>query len=546
MSTSGPNDDLDPNDRAGSEPGAITWEPIDLLLNQGTLEEVAAMRDEVASDPMLALDLADTIGVIEQLRRVRTDASPEFAGKLQDVTNVAERFYRSHYQPKSTGWHLPAVMGLAATATFCLLWWLDAGRLLGDRRAEQVAAYVSLTAPIKVKAPSNDAAIVASDVVASDVVASDVVASDVAVTSEQASWEQAVQEIARRLDRESTAHMHDAFQAGVQDAGNPLTDWVDPGNTLRLLRLEHELRANADLRAEALLRRGALAEVDDRVQELADGLAVAIMDLLNQEAHAGGDALAADREQLANVASGVRALIAAGPDAARTAALRHGGDWLARRLPKLQGERLVIALSGLVEIAAVNGQHFDEVAIGGQRLVDEVLKPDSERWRRSLPELLTSRVAAGSVGEAGRVLSRLPAFGIAPGPCKLVRLLLLGQLRERRALSQDRPEVLAAMLYGCGDLLATESNEQVRISWALRRWKPTRLAPDFGTVQQLAWAQTPGSRGYTRLQGELRQLAVLPAPTDMRNCAAFCLCLATNFAGHIGNLVPAAEQGRPL
>ena len=58
MSTSGPNDDLDPNDRAGSEPGAITWEPIDLLLNQGTLEEVAAMRDEVASDPMLALDLA--------------------------------------------------------------------------------------------------------------------------------------------------------------------------------------------------------------------------------------------------------------------------------------------------------------------------------------------------------------------------------------------------------------------------------------------------------------------------------------------------------
>ena len=132
-----------------------------------------------------------------------------------------------------------------------------------------------------------------------------------------------MQEIARRLDRESTAHMHDAFQAGVQDAGNPLTDWVDPGNTLRLLRLEHELRANADLRAEALLRRGALAEVDDRVQELADGLAVAIMDLLNQEAHAGGDALAADREQLANVASGVRALIAAGPDAARTAALDY-------------------------------------------------------------------------------------------------------------------------------------------------------------------------------------------------------------------------------
>ncbi|HIE68771.1 MAG TPA: hypothetical protein EYP98_00675 [Planctomycetes bacterium] len=158
---------------------------------------------------------------------------------------------------------------------------------------------------------------------------------------------------------------------------------------------------------------------------------------------------------------------------------------------------------------------------------------------------MTSRVAAGSIGEAGRILSRLPAFGLDPAPCKLVRLLLLGQLRERRSLHDDRPEVLAAMLYGCRDLLSSESNERERVSWALRRWKPRRLAPDFATVQQIAWAQTPGSRGYTRLQGELRQLAVLPTPDKLRNCAAFCLCLATNFAGHVGDLLPAVGQSVP-
>ena len=77
-------------------------------------------------------------------------------------------------------------------------------------------------------------------------------------------------------------------------------------------------------------------------------------------------------------------------------------------------------------------------------------------------------------------------------------------------------------------------------------WKPARLAPDFATVQQLAWGQTPGSRGYTRLQGELRQLTVLPSPSKLHESAAFCLCLATNFAGHVGDLLPTAEQYRPL
>ena len=123
----------------------------------------------------------------------------------------------------------------------------------------------------------------------------------------------------------------------------------------------------------------------------------------------------------------------------------------------------------------------------------------------------------------------------------MVRQLILGQLRERRTLAQDRPEVLAAMLYGCDDLLDQSTSESDRVGWQLLRWKPTRLAPDFATVQQIAWSRSPGSRGYTRLQRELRQLAVLPMPEDLANRAAFLMCLATNYAGFAGVLLPKTE-----
>lgn len=541
---------LDPNSNAEGRQDevseddldAVAWQPIDLLLNQGTAEEVAEMRNEVARDPMQALELADTVGLIEQFRHLRTEASPNFAGKLQNVAVHAERFYRSHYQPKAPMWHMPAVMALAASATFFLLWWFDASRLIIESQSQRnvsTLASTGLPASHLMDQEGKSAGIGESGYAQE-------IASEVPLTSEQMSWEQTVSEIARRLDRETTDHMRDAFESGIQDDSDPLAEWIDPRDTLDLLRLEHELRANAEVRAQALRSSGYLEEVDDRVQELADGVARELLQRVTGRLPGPAADLDADRQELGEIAMGVRALIAAGPAANRAAALRHSGEWLAKRLPELQGERLVTALSGLLELAAINGQHFEAVKQHGQRLVDEVLEPDEERWRRSLPDLLTSRVAAGSIGEAGRILSRLPAFGIDPSRCKLVRLLLLGQLRERRSLSEDRPEVLAAMIYGCGDLLAANGNERERVAWALRRWKPTRLAPDFATVQQIAWGQAPGSRGYTRLQGELRQLSVLPKPKQLRNSAAFCLCLATNFAGHVGDLLPAAEQYRPL
>ena len=133
-------------------------------------------------------------------------------------------------------------------------------------------------------------------------------------------------------------------------------------------------------------------------------------------------------------------------------------------------------------------------------------------------------------------------FGVDAPRCALVRNLVLGQLRDLRDQGQERPEVLAAMLYGLGDLL--QEGERERVLHSLRRWKLTRLAPDFVTVQQLAWARRPGELGFTRLQGELRQLGVLAAPTSLLERAAFCLCLSTNFAGYVGDLSGGPTQRR--
>jgi hypothetical protein len=176
----------------------------------------------------------------------------------------------------------------------------------------------------------------------------------------------------------------------------------------------------------------------------------------------------------------------------------------------------------------VTGRHFDAVEAHGQRLVDSVLRPDAQNWERSLPALLANRLPAATVGDASRLLQRLPGFGLDAGRCTLVRRLLLGQLRARRDAGQDGPEVLAALVYGCDDLLA--ATERASIEVQLRRWKPARLVPDFRTVQQLAWAVEPGRAGFTRLQGELRQLAVCADPVALSARAAFSLCLSTNFA----------------
>lgn len=527
------------------------WQAIDLLLEQGTREELDAMRRQVGADPMLALDLADTVTVLEQMRQLRTEASPRFAGRLDGVVRQAERYHWAHFPSQQRRWHLPLLMAASAALTFVLLRatgvceWL----LLDERSGAPDGMVVTSLEP----SDSQDSPWHQRFGQEAQRLR---VRSEAVRERAQLDWEQAMGKIRQRLEDETSPELSSALRAGLDGTGDPLGQWLEPSNEVELSWLAHELRADPDRRVDALLRRGALAAVDGRVQELADGIAESL-DALGLDPDAVGvSAVPVPRERLESVAWSMRALIGAGSNARRVQPLRDAGKWLAVQLPDLHGEDLVWALSGLAELAAISGQQFEAVAEHGARMVEEVLVPDDERWSRRRPELLGGRVDARALGEAGRILSRLPAFGVDARRCQLVRQLVLGQLRERRAYGQDRPEVLAAMLYGCRDLLdgvsqtdasqADGSSEADRLGRMLRRWRLERLSPDFRAVQQIAWSLRPGQRGFTALQRELRSLSVLAAPQSLRERAAFCLCLSTNFASFVGALLPEAEPRRSL
>jgi hypothetical protein len=495
-----------------SEPGPdATLAPLDVLLGQGEPAELAAFRARMARDPAAMLAMAETVDWVDTLRSVRCTPSPMFAARLHDVVQRAERRWRTPPPAPWAGLWLAAAAALLGWLGLC---WLDPlGRLTAARQRGTVP--VAAAGATQVADPATGAA-------------DGAVAGGSALPrlygQAEVAWESAVERMRSRLDLEPSTHLRAALEVGLQPSEDPLGQWLDPRNALVWLRLEHELRSQASWREGQLQQRGSLAAIDTRVQQLADAVAADL-----PQAATGAPTVAAVRD----VAYALRALIAAGTASpGRHAALAAGSDWLVAHLPELSGGRLVTALAGLLEVAAVSDRHLATLGEHGARLVAEVLDADEQQWRGRLPELVGSHAEARVLGEAGRLLARLPGIGLPAARCHLVRQLLLGQLRSRRAQGADGPEALAALLFGYADLLA--SAERGPLELQLRRWKPARLAPDFATAHQLTAGVTPGRPGFRRMQGELRQLAVLPTPQSMGAQAMFCLCLAPDFAALAG------------
>jgi hypothetical protein len=483
----------------GAAPDGCT--PIDLLLEQGTPSDRVALRRRIGADPMLTLEMAETVALVEGLRQLTCEPSERFGGKLSHVVRQAERRLAARQRPSP--W-LPLVGFAAAAATLLLLWWWDP---LAPRSSSEGHAFARLAAAPETRG-----------------VASPTVVREVRDAAELA-WEAQVARMRQRIEFEQAPHLGAAFEVGLQDIADPLAQWVEPRNALARLRIDHELRGQPEVRRAALRAPGGLAAVDDRVQRLADALAPELAALAAEPGSTRTRAATATTLGL-----GLRALLAAGPSTERRPAVEASLGWLVAELPDLHGEPLAWALGALIDAVAVSDAPLALLPLHGQRLLDEVLVPGQDSWASALPPLIGSRASAAALGEAGRVLGHLPAFGLEPWRCRLVHQLVVGQLRERRSGSgQERPEVLAAIVYGCAALL-TEV-ERDRVENDLRRWKPIHLAPDFVTVQQIAWGIRPGQRGFARLQGELRQLALLPAPEALAARAGFCLCLATNYAG---------------
>ena len=108
--------------------------PIDLVLEQGADDELAAARGDVGRDPLRALELAETIHLVEQLRDVRVEPSAVFAGKMQSVAAQADRFQRHHFAAGGPRWRLHTAFAAAAAATFWALSALDVA--VGEPRSE--------------------------------------------------------------------------------------------------------------------------------------------------------------------------------------------------------------------------------------------------------------------------------------------------------------------------------------------------------------------------------------------------------------------------
>jgi len=482
-----------------SEEQEIGVEPIDLLLHEGNSEELRSFRERVAEEPMLAFDLADTVTLVERLRTVRTEPNAEFAGKLADVVRRAERRMELARPRQRAPWLLAAAV---AVVSFLVAAWSDPLSL--REREDTVTAEIETIEAVPA------------------------VIEPVLPTAAELAHSDALVAMRRRFEAENATQLSEALESAVlaeRDVRrDQLSGWLNPRNALAVLHLDHELRGRVEVRLRALRSEGAMLAADQRAQSLADSIAARLS--------AGLSSADPDSIPHAELALALRALVAVGASTdARRAALGAGTARLAIRLPMLVGEELVQALAALVETAAVEGLPIRGLAAAGRGLVDEIMLADDETWTRRRPDLLTSRVSTTTLGDAGRTLALLPAFGCATDRCEFVRRLLLGKLRERRGGEQDQPEVLAAMLYGYADLLDSEQ-ERDSLVRQLRRWKPVRLAPDFATVHQIAWGVEPGRSGFTRLQRDLRQLVILRAPEELGRRAALCMCLATNYAAH--------------
>ena len=465
-------------------------QPIDLLLEEGSEDELRSMRRRVAEDPQAALEFAETVALIERMRGARTEPGPAYATKLNAVIRRAER--NQDPVPQRARWLLAAA---AALLGFGVASWWDRADGAGEPEIiaalpATAAALTSTPAPLPVVVP----------------------------TVTELAHRDAVEAMRRRFALESAPQLSEALMSAVAATRDPLDSWLDPTNALAVRRLDHELRRRPEIRRRALQSEGAMLAADQRVQRLAVDIAT---ELTN-----GG--LTPNRP-VSEVALVVRALIAAGvrPGVVERAYVA-GSSWLGERLPELGDEDRVSALSALVECAAIEGRPMPDVVAAGEGLIDSVMLVDEDTWGRRRPHLLSDRIASRVLGDAGHTLAILPALGVSAGRCDFVRRLMLGELRERRAAQGDGPDLLAAMLYGFGDLLSQRDRDAIVLQ--LRRWKPVRLAPDFTTVHQIAWGIEPGQSGFTRLQLELRQLVILPDPRRIEWRAGLCLCLASNYA----------------
>lgn len=308
-----------------------------------------------------------------------------------------------------------------------------------------------------------------------------------------------------------------AKDQGHQEPVSDFEGFVDATNELFNLRRECQVRVSPRQRRRAIREGGSSSSLDSRIQDLATEIAARIEHRLEE-----GEA------SVVEVTLAVRALLAAGCHAAggpQAETVHRCGRYLEERVDELEGAHLASALAGLMDLAVVSGRDRE-------RLVGE----HADRLVRSLycakgkqrPSLLHWQTPAASLADAGVVLRLAPAFGVNALRAGRARLLLAAHVRERIAGTRnERPDLLAALLYGFGDLV-----DRAELDHKLLLWRPDRLGKlgHFVALHHVSWSQFPTRRGWARFQHDLRAVSVLPTPEGVTDASALLLALAMNYA----------------
>lgn len=459
---------------------------LDLLLGEGDQERRERLRRRVAEDPKMALELAETADLLEHFRSLTVQPT----GRVERILSIrtrAHRISRSTARGRLPWWGRLLGVGAVAAATLAVLSLDPLG--LAHPGAPQQTPQADWTPAI--------AAIVVQTVAVTPILLDPVYP---VLPVDEPRFKIAFDHIAR-LNRAS------AFDLSV----NALND-------RDLARLQFRNRDSTEERRRAILATGGNPDMDDRVQELANIVARRISDRID-----GGDA------DVLETSLDLRALLASGSNmrlGSHRETVRRCADWLEAQLDDLNSSELASALSALTDLAVLEGGRLGEV-VGKHtlRLADEtVTKPEilDGEHRRLRPSLLSSAVPVASLADAGWLFRLAPAFGVPPDRAHRARQLVLAHIDERLQ-EREQPSLLAAKLYGFGDMVIRDELDR-----RLKMWQTSNL--DYVTIYHLAWSRFPVRPGWARFQQELRRLSARPTPEGAGDAGALLLCLAMNFA----------------
>jgi len=141
--------------------------------------------------------------------------------------------------------------------------------------------------------------------------------------------------------------------------------------------------------------------------------------------------------------------------------------------------------------------------------------------------MLNWQTTPAQLADAGQVLRLAPAFGVDSHEVLRARAYLAAHLAEQVAQARsERPDLLAAYLYGFGDLIDREDIEH-----KMRLWRPRDLVSEhLVALHHFAWSRFPLRSGWADFQHDLRVVASMATPQGVTDAAALALALSMNFA----------------